>query len=139
MVILYHGPLFIHWLSCTSISDLRWFLFSVIHYNPTYWNIIWITKVIIILFNYSFFNWYVAFLSKLFHLMHINLSSQPFPYQIIIENIWNTLNNEWKYILSPFAWKFACSKMHWNWNYSILLSSHLGQFSAFMLRDNYFF
>ena len=53
MVALYHRFLYIHLQHCTSMSNLKWLFFLVIHDNPTRWITTWRTKGVITLFNYS--------------------------------------------------------------------------------------
>ena len=134
MVVLYHGRFPFHWVSSRSISNLKWLLLSMIHNIPTLWNTEWRTKgVITLLNNYPLVKCYVTALSQFFHLMHINIVLRLPSFQILIENIWNNFNNERNIILSPYAWKATCSKMPSNWNHTASLSSHLIQWSRFII------
>ena len=64
--------------------------FSMIHDKPKFWNTTLITKGVITLYNYSFYNLYVTVLSQLLHLIIISYAYNFLLFQGIIQNIWNT-------------------------------------------------
>ena len=138
MVVFYHGSLSVHWVSSKSISNLYCLLSLIILNNITRWNTEWRKKLVITLFNSCLLSkWHVTVLSQFFHLMQIALAFQPPSFQILIKNIWNTFKNEWKRILSPFAWKYACCKIPLNENHSISLSIHFGQWYTWAIYRRY--
>ena len=136
IIVLYHGPFFIHSAHFSSMSNWRFLLLSIIHDNPTYWSATCITKGVMASFSSSSCNLWTGFFIKIvvFNANHIRFGALgiPKPYKNK-----NKINNEWSRFLGPFSQWATCSKIPWKRNYIISSQVILGQCSWLMLLSSY--